>query len=156
MSSEDVILLRKANKKIADLREDIHRLSNELKKKYELHGGGCRAVQTVGIVQRSPPGHSDVGPLRLSAALLLHAYPLQSSWTEVVVRGYKRDSDWTASSPRLSLSNRYTVLSDDNPTHPTADPAAPSPSDLDPKIAPANTAAGGSRVVGILTTFSTF
>ncbi|CAK6968209.1 PREDICTED: allantoinase-like [Scomber scombrus] len=36
MPSEEFILLRKANKKIAELKEDIHRLSNELKKKDSL------------------------------------------------------------------------------------------------------------------------
>ncbi len=40
------------------------------------------------------------------------------SWAEVVVRGCKSGTSGDSSPPRLSLSNRYAVLADNNPAPP--------------------------------------
>ena len=71
----------------------------------------------------------------LSPQLSSCSTPKKLPWTEVLVRGRKRDPDGSASPPYLNLSNCYAAMLADNlarpddlpaaPLHPTTTPAAP-------------------------------
>ncbi|KAF3856937.1 hypothetical protein F7725_017660, partial [Dissostichus mawsoni] len=97
---EDDVLLQRANKQITDLKEDIRRLSDELKEKES-------RVRSV-------------GSFHLSTAFRLLTPSHQQSWSEVVRRSFLNG---VTSPPRLGLRNRFTALSD-NPVHPVDAPAA--------------------------------
>nr|XP_033502105.1 uncharacterized protein LOC117269286 [Epinephelus lanceolatus] len=144
--SEDKILLKKkANKKIADLKDDIRRLSHELRKKDSLLFSymDVAASQSIKLASLSVALQDTVAwdpsicPQPSSCSTPNH----ESPWTEVAVGGRKRDSK---GAPRLSLSNRFAALSaDNNPVHPIDVPpaaAAPPRQDLDLKPLTAYTA----------------
>ncbi|KAL7382253.1 hypothetical protein ABVT39_019537 [Epinephelus coioides] len=142
---EDKILLKKANKKISDLKDDIRRLSHELRKKDSLLSSymDVAASQSIKLASLSVALQDTVAwdpsicPQPPSCSTPNH----ESPWTEVAVGGRKRDSK---GAPRLSLSNRYAALSaDNNPVHPTdvlPAAAAPPRQDLDQKPPTAYTA----------------
>lgn len=140
---EDSILLTRANKKIADLKEDIRRLSDELLRKDSLlssfmdvaHGQSKQLASLSAALQDTVAWDPATCPRPSSCSTPNN----QSSWADVVACGRKRDSSGAASPPRLTLSNRYAALSDDSPVHPADAPAAPS--DLDPTTAPVDTTA---------------
>ncbi|KAE8280181.1 hypothetical protein D5F01_LYC22323 [Larimichthys crocea] len=158
---EDEVLLMKANKKIAYLKDDIRRLSDELLKKDSLLSSFMDVAlqQSKKLASLSTTLHDTVvwDPATCPRPSSCSTPNHQSSWADVVARNHKRDSNKAVSPPRLSLSNRYAALSDDTPAHPPdapAGPAAPSPSDLDPQSAPADTTtfpplvAGSARMAG--------
>ncbi|KAL7395784.1 hypothetical protein ABVT39_023309 [Epinephelus coioides] len=125
--------LKKANKKIADLKEDIRRLSGELNDKSSM----LTALQEVAHEQLL-----QIASVTAALQVMMHwdpsAWPPPSSsstpschwsWVEVVGRG-KRAPDCAAPPSRLSLSNCYSALAlnsdpDAGPTDAAA--AAPSP-----------------------------
>lgn len=134
---EDKILLKKANKKIADLKDDIRRLSHELRKKdsllssyMDVAASQSKKLASLSVaLQDTVAWDPSICPQPSSCSTPNH----ESPWTEVAVGGRKRDSE---GAPRLSLSNRYAALSaDKNPVHPTdvlPAAAAPPRQDLDP------------------------
>ena len=119
-------LLRKANKKISDLREDIQRLSDELQKKDSLLSSYASRLPLLSSFMVAEEAKKLASPSASTQDTLLwdpSACPRPScstpvpgtAWTEVVVRGRKkRGPDGLASSRRLPLSNRYAPLADDN------------------------------------------
>ncbi|CAL8269641.1 unnamed protein product [Arctogadus glacialis] len=116
------MLLKKANKKIADLLEDIRRLSDELRKKETLLTG---FVEVASSQSRRLASMSDatqdtilwdpsVDPRR--AACSTPCFPSEATWTEVGVRKRKERTINGDSPPRLSVSNRFELLADsENP-----------------------------------------
>ncbi|KAL7407287.1 hypothetical protein ABVT39_006245 [Epinephelus coioides] len=150
MPSEEDLLLRKANKTITDLKEDIRRLSDELKNKESLlascldmaHEQSLRIVSLTTALQDTAPWDPSTCPRPSSCSTPHH----QSSWAEVAVRGRKTAVEGTASPPRLSLSNRFAVLSGDDP--------ALSRRDLDPSPSTASSppAAGDVWPVALCST----
>ncbi|KAE8297835.1 hypothetical protein D5F01_LYC02306 [Larimichthys crocea] len=154
-----------SKQKNPDLKDDIRQLSDELQKKDSLLSSFMDVAlqQSKRLASLSTTLHDTVAwdpatcPRPSSCSTPNH----QSSWADVVVRNRKRGA---ISPPRLSLSNHYAALPDDTPAHPPDAPAgpagatAPSPSDLDPQSAPADTAtfpqlvAGSARMAGHSTT----
>ncbi|XP_030290867.1 uncharacterized protein LOC115592365 [Sparus aurata] len=136
---EGYTVLQKANKKIADLKEDIRRLSNELKKKdsllssfMEVASEQSKQITSLNTTIQDTVKWDPVANLRLSSCSTPNH---QESWAEVVVRGRTSREVRSASPPHLDLSNRYTVLSDDATAHPgdpAVAPAAPTRLVLDP------------------------
>ncbi|CAK6969930.1 uncharacterized protein LOC115592365, partial [Scomber scombrus] len=126
MPDVDRELLQQAYKNISDLKEDIRRLSDELQTKESLLSNymDVASVQSKEITSLSTILWDTVawdpaaGPQLSSCST-----PKQPPWTEVAVRGRKRDL--TASPPCLNLSNRFTALSADNLVHPVDPPVAP-------------------------------
>ena len=130
MPGVDPALLQQANKKISDLKDDIRRLSDELQKKESLLSSfmDIASVQSgeiasLSAVLRDTVAWDPAADPRLSSC----STPGQLPWTEVLVRGRKRDPDGSASPPGLNLSNRFASLSADNPAHPGDFPAAAPP-----------------------------
>ena len=133
-------LLKKANKKISDLKEDIRRLSDALQNKDSLLSSYASRVPLLSsfmaaehskkLASQSAALQDTVlwDPLTCPRPSCSTPNPEQT-WAEVVVRGRRKDLDKSDSPPRLSLSNRYTALTDDNPVHPVDDPAPPLPRD---------------------------
>ena len=121
-------LLQHAYKKISDLKDGIRRLSDELQKKESLQSNfmDVASVQSKEIASLSAILRDTVawdpatGPQLSSCST-----PKQLPWTEVLVRGRKRDPDGSASLPGLNLSNRFASLSADHPAHPGDSPATP-------------------------------
>ncbi|KAE8289518.1 hypothetical protein D5F01_LYC11220 [Larimichthys crocea] len=119
---EDKVLLMKANKKIADLKDDIRRLSDELLKKDSLLSSFMDVAlqQSKKLASLSTTLHDKVAwdpttcPWPSSCSTPNH----QSSWADVVARNRKRNSSGAVSPPHPSLSNRYAALPDDTPAHP--------------------------------------
>eukprot|EP00064_Thunnus_orientalis_P001318 superscaffoldBa00000090_g1321 len=151
-SGEDIVLLMKANKKIADLKGDIQRLSDELQKKDSLlcsftdvaTGQSKQIANLSAAIQDTVLWDPSTCTRPSSSSTRNH----HSSWAKVVACGRKRSSDRAASPPRLTLSNHYTILSDDFPA-PADAPAAPtdpSGSDGSPKVAPDDTASSSPPV----------
>lgn len=111
--------LQKANKKIADLLEDVRRLSAELRDKDALlarsmevaHEQSMRIASLSAAFQDTAPW--DPSCPRPSSCSTPNR---QRSWTEVVIRGRQR-TPVRAVSPPLSLSNRFMALSqmEENP-----------------------------------------
>ncbi|CAK6982121.1 hypothetical protein D5F01_LYC22323 [Scomber scombrus] len=108
--------LNKANKKIADLREDIHRLSDELKNKQALLTSVLNLApeQSVRIASLTTT-LQDTIPWNPSTCLQPSSwstpyYP--SSWAEVVVSD--RNRVYNVSPPSLSLSNCFEALAGEN------------------------------------------
>ena len=134
---EGYTVLQKANKKIADLKEDIRRLSDELKKKDSLLSSFMEVAseqskQMTSLNTTIQDIRDPVANLRLSSCSTPNH---QESWAEVVVRGRNSRAVRSASPPHLDLSNRYTVLSDDAKAHPgdpAVAPTAPTRLVLDP------------------------
>ena len=140
-SSKDSILLKEANKRIADLKKDIRRLSDELQEKESLLSDFMTRLPQVSsfvVAEHSKKFASSTAALQDTAVWDPSACSRPSrpscstpthglSWTEVVVHGHKRVPDGSASPSSLSLSNRYAVLVDDELVHPTE---APTPSAL--------------------------
>ena len=119
--------LQLANKRIADLKEDIRQLSAELRKKdkllssyIEVAVGQSSRLASLGALQDTVPWDSSTCPHPSCST------PIERRWTEVVTGGRRRDSK---GAPRLSLSNRYGALSaDENPALPgDIAPAAAAP-----------------------------
>ena len=130
MPGVDPALLQQANKNISDLKDDIRRLSDELQKKESLLSSfmDIASVQSgeiasLSAVLRDTVAWDPAADPRLSSC----STPRQLPWTEVLVRGRKRDPDGSASQPSLNLSNRFSSLSADNPAHPGDFPAAAPP-----------------------------
>ncbi|AWP21925.1 putative allantoinase-like [Scophthalmus maximus] len=132
---DDSELLRKANKDISDLKEDIRRFSDELQTKDSLLS--IFSTRLPVLTSFEVAEHSKKQPNstlqdtftwdpsachRPSCSTPNHG----SSRTEVVTRGHRTGSDGSVSTPCVSLSNRYTALADSNPVHP-ANPTAPPP-----------------------------
>ena len=136
---EDYTVLKKANKKIADLNEDIRRLSDELKKKdsllssfKEVASEQSKQITSLNTTIQDTVKWDPIANLRLSSCSTPNH---QESWAEVMVCGRNCRVVWSASPPHLDLSNRYTVLSDDAKAHPgdpTVAPATPNRPVLDP------------------------
>lgn len=107
--------LTRANKTITNLREDIRKLSDELKSKSEqltsildvAHEQSLCIASLKAALQDTAPWDPDTSH-RPSSSSTPRQNPL---WTEVVTRGRKRISDSAAPPPRLSLSNRFETLS---------------------------------------------
>ncbi|CAL8270215.1 unnamed protein product [Arctogadus glacialis] len=148
MPNEDDSQLTIANNKIANLKKDIRRLSDELRNKESLLASvmDLAADQNKQIASLSAAFQDTVvwDPLtstchRPSSCSTPNRQP---SWTEVVIRGRKSGPD-RAPPPPLGLSNQYAALSGDNPA-PSADaPAVParSKADCSQSSTPADTAA---------------
>ena len=123
-------VLQTANKRIADLQEDIRLLSAELKKKDALLssyieiavGQSSRLASLGATLQDTVPWDSSTFPQPSCST------PKERRWTEVVSGGRLRDSKG-APRPSLSLHNRYGALSsDENPALPgDIAPAAAAP-----------------------------
>ena len=120
-SSKDSILLKEANKRIADLKKDIRRLSDELQEKESLLSDFMTRLPQVSsfvVAEHSKKFASISAALQETAVWDPSACSRPScstpnhglSWTEVVVRGHE-SSGWirSASPPSLSLSNRYAI-----------------------------------------------
>ena len=107
------MLLKKANQKIADLKEDIQRLSDELQMKDSFIQKSIASLSAT-IQDTDLWDPSTYSRLRTP----IH----QLSWAEVVVRGRKRYLDGTWMGPHLSLSNHYVTLTDDTLFHPADAP----------------------------------
>ena len=111
--TETDLPLMKANKKIADLRVDIHRLSEELKRKSDMliamqdlaHEQSQRIFSLSAALQDTVHWDPSTCP-RPSCSTPSH----QRSWAEVV-HGGKVASDSNISPPHLTLSNRFEALS---------------------------------------------
>lgn len=113
MSPGEDAQLRKANKKISDLLEDVRRLSAELRDKDALlarsmevaHEQSLRIASLSAAFQDTAPW--DPSCPRPSSCSTPNR---QRSWTEVVIRGRRR-TPVKAGSPPLSLSNLFLALS---------------------------------------------
>ena len=100
--------LKKANKKIADLLEDIRRLSDELRKKETPLTGfvevassqSRRLASMIGATQDTILWDPSVDPRR--AACSTPCFPSEATWTEVGVRKRKKRTINGDSPPRLS------------------------------------------------------
>lgn len=118
---EDNSPLKEANKKIADLEDDVRRLSNELRTRdllltsyKDLAFGQFKQISSLGPAwQDTAPWDSSICPQPSSSSTPI----VRPSWSEVVVRG-RRESPTVAAPPScVSLSNRYAALSEDAPVH---------------------------------------
>ncbi|KAG7237365.1 hypothetical protein INR49_032276 [Caranx melampygus] len=96
--------LRRAHKTIADLLEDIHRLSDELRSKEALLTQCMDSALSAALQDTVPWDPSGPRPPSCSTP------HLQRLWAEVVVQGQQRTS-LRAGSPPLPLSNRFEALS---------------------------------------------
>ncbi|KAF3851892.1 hypothetical protein F7725_005247 [Dissostichus mawsoni] len=123
---EDYVLLQRANTRITDLKEDIRRLSDELKEKTLVSGlmevASMQSKQLATIHDTVLWDPSTCRPSDCSTP------GDQQSWSEVVRRSLLNG---VTSPPRLSLQNRFTTLSDD-PVHPADAPASLTRPDLHP------------------------
>ncbi|KAF1388571.1 hypothetical protein PFLUV_G00091680 [Perca fluviatilis] len=128
--NEGSALLIKANKQIANLKEDILRLSEELRRKdsllssyVDLACGQSRKLASLDSTLQDTVTWDPAACQRPSSC----STPLHgSSWIDVVVRSRKRGSDGTVSPSLLSLSNRYAALAVENPVLTVGASAAPS------------------------------
>ena len=152
VSSTQTAMLQKANKTITDLKEDIRRLSDELKKKDTL---------LTSYMDAAAGQSSRLATLGATLTALQDTVPWDSSslpqpscstpngdrlWSTVVCGGRKRDTD---AASRLSLSNRYGALSADNPVLPGGvSPAVTAPPRRDPSPKPLTAAADDARAAG--------
>eukprot|EP00064_Thunnus_orientalis_P012486 superscaffoldBa00001922_g12521 len=133
---EDSVLLQEANKKIANLKETIQWLSDELQKKESLlssfmdvaTGQSKWITDLSAAIQDTVLWDPSTCPWLFSCFMPNH----RSYWAEVVTDGCKRHSDRAALPPRLSLSNHYTILLDNTLVHPADVPVALTSPDLDP------------------------
>uniref|UniRef100_A0A671UXC8 SGNH hydrolase-type esterase domain-containing protein n=1 Tax=Sparus aurata TaxID=8175 RepID=A0A671UXC8_SPAAU len=128
MPGVDSAPLQQANKKISDLKNDIQRLSDELQKKesplsnfMDVASVQSKEIASLSAILRDTVAWDPATGPQLSSC----STPKQLPWTEVLVRGQKRDPDGSASPPGLNLSNSFASLSADNPAHPDDPPAAP-------------------------------
>ncbi|KAF3845871.1 hypothetical protein F7725_002949 [Dissostichus mawsoni] len=133
---EDDVLLQRANKQITDLKEDIRRLSDELKEKDSLVSSlmEVASVQSKQLASFSATIHDTVlwDPSTCPRPSDCSTPGHQQSWSEVVRRSFLNG---VTSPPRLGLRNRFTALSDnplmprgltrpDDPARPAGAPAA--------------------------------
>ena len=132
MKDDEDSRLTIANNEITNLKADIRRLSAELMSKESLLASfidlaadqNQRIASINAANQDTVSWNSSAHPLPSSYSTLDH----HPSWTEVVVRGRKRDPV-RASPPRLSLSNHYAALPGDTPAPPVDAPT------LQPQVA---------------------
>lgn len=132
VSRKEDSLLKRANKQIANLKEDVRLLSNELRKKDALLSSfmDVASDQSKQITSLTAALHDTASwdpvadPRPSSCSTPNH----QASWAEVVVRGRRKTPVQSASPSQLSLSNRFAVLREDPETAPTHHQAAAAPS----------------------------
>ncbi|XP_029938415.1 uncharacterized protein LOC115381268 [Salarias fasciatus] len=121
-------LVVKADRIVSDLREDIRRLSEELREKDDLLEQARTLAEGQSMIITSFMTTTAPAPWAPSCSTPDH----QRSWAEVVVRGHKPKS--TAALPPLPLSNRFHALAQyDSPAggegpRPAAAAAAPASS----------------------------
>ncbi|XP_049456593.1 uncharacterized protein si:dkey-187a12.4 isoform X1 [Epinephelus fuscoguttatus] len=112
---EDSDVLQKAYEQIANLKEDIHRLSAELEMKDLQLAGFTNHLPTLSRFilnsaeqSSKPPPNNDTELWDPSSAC---PRPTCSTpWTEVAVRGRKKDANSVPSPPSISTSNCYDLL----------------------------------------------
>ena len=148
---EDV-LLQKAYKKIADLKEDVKRLSVELEMKdLQLSGFTTRLpILSSFLMNRAEQpskltSDNDTVVWDPSSSACLRppcSTPnMEAPWSEVVTRNRKKDVSRVPISPSLATSNRFDVLSPEEfPVLQAAAPVPPIPPRLDQDAAPADNA----------------
>lgn len=114
--------LETAIKKIADLKEDIRRLSDKLGKKDSLLSSFMEVAssQFKRIASLTTTLHDTIpwDPAAGSRPSSCSTPSCQSLWAEVVVCGRKRALDGSNSPPQLSLSNHYATLCQRHPGPP--------------------------------------
>lgn len=111
---ETSMLLHKALKKITHLKEDIKRLSDELRRKEamlssctELAVGQSKQISSLNSALQDTVYWDSIPPRQSACST-------PKLWTEVVDRGRKRRPGKCSSPPCLNLANRYSVLADDS------------------------------------------
>lgn len=111
---ETSMLLHKALKKITHLKEDIKRLSDELRRKEamlssctDLAVGQSKQISSLNSALQDTVYWDSIHPRQSACST-------PKLWTEVVDRGRKRRPGKCSSPPCLNLANRYSVLADDS------------------------------------------
>lgn len=135
MSPEEETFRRKANKTIANLKEDIKKLSEQLRLKDDLLTQAmevaCQQSQQLSVTAalQDTAVWDPLSSLRPSS----YSTPNngnRSSWVDVVVRGKRKSAEDTALAPTGSVHNRFAALADEV-TYPPLQ-AAPVADTLDP------------------------
>ncbi|KAG7237703.1 hypothetical protein INR49_031988 [Caranx melampygus] len=126
MPCEDCLLPTHSKREVTNLREDIWRLSEELRKKDALLSSYIETATTQ--AKKISALNSVVTNSSTSDTLLwdpINSHPSscpttnpEGNWTEVMVKGAGKGRKPAISPPLLHLSNHYTALSDGEPDHP--------------------------------------